>query len=218
MAKLRKFTAYRRLERPYTRKSKYTEKSFIRATPTCKVIRFVMGNKASEYESKIDLLVSNELQIRHNALEASRLAANRYLEKTLGRMGFKLVMRVYPHHYLRENPLASGAGADRMSTGMKCSFGKVIGMAAQLKKGQVIYSCYVPKEHIDAAKVALVKASKKLPCPCKTSTGTNRLYDANVVISMVDKKAERRAAAHAKTVAEGGEAPADGEAPAPAEA
>ena len=40
MAKLRKFSAYRRIERPYTRKSKYRKKSFIRATPTNKIIRF----------------------------------------------------------------------------------------------------------------------------------------------------------------------------------
>ena len=48
-------------------------------------------------------------------------------------MGYFFQLRIYPHHILRENPLAAGAGADRMSTGMKCAFGKPISVAARVK-------------------------------------------------------------------------------------
>ena len=168
MAKLRKFTAYRRKEnRPYTRKSKYREKSYIRASPNCKVVRFDMGDPKANYPFAVHLSVNDELQVRHNALEASRLTANRFLEKRLGKKGFHLKLRPYPHHYLRENPLASGAGADRMSTGMKAAFGKIVGMAAQLDSGQKIFTCRVKPEHVAVAKKALMKSAKKLPCGCK---------------------------------------------------
>ena len=108
----------------------------------------------------------DSLQIRHNAIESARLSANRLLEKNLGKQGFCLRIRIYPHHILRENPLASGAGADRMSTGMKKSFGKPIGIAAQVHKGQVLFEASVDKEHFETAKMALKRASYKLPCSC----------------------------------------------------
>ncbi len=168
MAKVRKFTAYRRKEsRPYTRKSKYREKSYIRASPNCRIVRFDMGYSNGDYSHAVHLSVDDELQIRHNALEASRLAANRHLEKRLGKQGFHLKLRTYPHHFLRENPLASGAGADRMSTGMKSAFGKIIGMAAQLDEGQQLFTCFVKEKDIKVAKNALRKAATKLPCGCR---------------------------------------------------
>ena len=79
---------------------------------------------------------------------------------------YHLKINIYPHHILRENPLAAGAGADRMSTGMKMSFGKPIGLAAQVKKGQTLLSVNVDKENLEVAKQALKKASHKLPCSC----------------------------------------------------
>lgn len=166
MAKLRKFSAYRRLERPYTRKSKYREKSFVRATPTNKVIRFDMGDDKKEYDYELTLHVKTALQIRHNALESARQTANRCLEERAGKGNYWLKLRLYPHHVLRENPLASGAGADRMSTGMQKSFGKAIGIAVQLKKDQILFSVRVHKEHIAVAKDALRKIYCKLPCEC----------------------------------------------------
>lgn len=75
-------------------------------------------------------------------------------------------LMVYPHHVLRENPLAAGAGADRMSMGMQLAFGKPIGRAAQIKKGQTIVTVKVDKQNINVAKNALERFSHKLPCSC----------------------------------------------------
>ena len=167
MARIRKFVAYRRLERPYTRKSKYRKKDFIRAAKPCKVIRFDMGNLVRDFKHSYVLTVDTDLQIRDNALEAARQTCNRVLEKTLGKNSYHLKLKVYPHHYLRENPLASGAGADRMSTGMKMSFGKVIGVAARLKKGQELVQIrFDNPNHINTVKLALKRASQKFPCSC----------------------------------------------------
>ncbi|NOZ80905.1 MAG: 50S ribosomal protein L16 [DPANN group archaeon] len=167
MAKLRKACAYRSIERPYTRRSKFREKSYIKAMPNSKVVRYDMGNLSKRFAHTIDLVSKDSLQIRHNAIESARLAANRVLEGAVSKVGFNLRIRIYPHHILRENPLASGAGADRMSTGMKMSFGKPIGSAARVKEGQVLFTASVDKSNINLAKQALKKAAYKLPCACQ---------------------------------------------------
>ena len=75
-------------------------------------------------------------------------------------------VKVYPHHILREHALASGAGADRFSSGMAHSFGKPVGVAARVKKNQVLFQVEVDKQNLPLAKQALERASKKLPCSC----------------------------------------------------
>ncbi len=164
MAKIRKGVAYRRLERPYTRKSKYKNLSYVRSTPTNKVVRFDMGNFIKKFPHKVLLVSKADIQLRHNAIESARMACVRKLEGTLGKSGFRFQVRVYPHHILRENPLAAGAGADRMSTGMQRSFGKCIGLAAQVKKGKTIFSIDVEKEHLNTARAALKAAGHKFAC------------------------------------------------------
>ena len=56
-----------------------------------------------------------------------------------------------------------GAGADRMQTGMQRSFGSVIGVAAQVKKNQPIFSVFVDKNGLETAKEALKIANTRLP-------------------------------------------------------
>jgi len=163
MAKLRKFCAYRHLKRPYTRISKYRKKSFVRAHPHSVISHFVMGNRTKIFPIRADLVAKCSLQIRHNALESARMTCNKLLEDTLGKSSYGMKMRVYPFHVIRENPLASGAGADRMSTGMARSFGKPISVAAQIKVGKIVISVGVNKQNSEVAKRALKRASYKLP-------------------------------------------------------
>ncbi|MFH1174502.1 MAG: 50S ribosomal protein L16 [archaeon] len=173
MAKLRKGRSYTNLERPYTRKSKYKKKSFVRSMPVCKVTKFVSGNAKKNFEYTLLLHCSKDIQLRHNALESARQSSNRLLEKKLGTNEFFSRVRVYPHHALRENPLASGAGADRMSTGMSKAFGKVIGIAAQVKKGQPVFEVQVNTANLETAKLALTRAKNKLPCDFTISMTKN---------------------------------------------
>jgi len=167
MVRIRKGVAYRKLERPYTRKSKYKERSYVKANPAIAITRFDMGEQNKKFEYKMLLLSDSDLQLRHNAIESARQASNRHLEGMLGKSNYYMKVRVYPHHFLRENPLAAGAGADRLSTGMAHSFGKVISSAAQVRKGQTIFQVNVDKAGIEVAKVALKKASKKFACKCR---------------------------------------------------
>ncbi len=167
MAKLRKFSAYQRLERPYTRTSKFSKKNFIRGGfPSLKITKFEMGNTKKKFNTKLLLNVQRSMNIRHNALESARMTSNRILEKKLG-ADYHLKVRIYPFHVLRENPLAAGAGADRMSTGMKMSYGKTIGAAARVREGQTVVELELDKEHLQLGRDALERAAKKLPCSCK---------------------------------------------------
>lgn len=166
MAKIRKWVAYRRLERPYTRRSKYKKNSFVKTTPVKKIVRFDMGNLKGEFSHAVSLIAKTDLQIRDSAIEAGRQTCNRLLEKTIGKNDYYLKLRLYPHHILRENPLAAGAGADRMSTGMKAAFGKSIGNAARVMKGQIICQVRLDKLNLKTGREALKRFSHKMPCSC----------------------------------------------------
>ncbi|MFC1691194.1 50S ribosomal protein L16 [Nanoarchaeota archaeon] len=163
MAKLRKGVASRTLDRPFTRRSKYRKKSFVKTSPASRVVRYNMGDLKKKFPCKLVLRAKESLQLRDNCIESARVSCNRVLEKQLGKGGFRLVIRMFPHHYIRENPLASGAGADRMSTGMQKSYGKVVGRAAQIKKGQEVLQVEVEKSGLSTAKLALKRAYSKLP-------------------------------------------------------
>lgn len=163
MARLRKAVSYRKLERPYTRSSKYKKQNFVRAVPHNNIVRYEMGSPTGKFDSIIQLIAGEDIQIRHNAIESARQTTNKVLETKLGKAGYHFKIMMYPFHVLRENPLASGAGADRMSTGMKKSFGKPIGVAAQVNKGKILMQIKVSKKNLSLAKQAMKRASYKLP-------------------------------------------------------
>lgn len=166
MAKLRKWVAYRKVERPYTRWSKVRGKAFVKSRPGKKIIKYDMGDLVGggkQFPLVLRLISKDLAQIRTNALEASRTTALRKLEKRLGRTGFYFKILAVPHQVIRENPLAAGAGADRLSTGMKHSFGKIIGTAARVEKGKVLYELYLPKEYERFGRRVLTLVSQKLP-------------------------------------------------------
>jgi len=165
--KLRKFKCYRKVVRAYTRKSKYKNKAYVKAVPNSRIVRYHMGDVGKKFEYEINLISKDRMQVRDNALESARQVSNRRLENALGRQGYHFQIMVYPHHALRENKMLVGAGADRMQTGMQKSFGKVIGIAARLKKGQPLFKVHVDKEGLDAAKNAMRGAIHRLPMKCR---------------------------------------------------
>lgn len=167
MARLRKFAAYQNLKRPYTRISKYTTKNYVRGGfPQLKIIKFDMGDPRKKYDHVLQLVVNKSMNIRQNAIESARMTSNRLLEKTIG-TNYHLRLKIFPFHVLRENPLASGAGADRMSTGMQKSYGKTIGSAARVKEGQTVMELKINKENLKLGRDALQRAATKLPCGCR---------------------------------------------------
>jgi len=175
MVKLRKGISYsKKLERPYTRYSKYKALNYVRSRPVCKIPRFDTGDPKRTYEYTCSLIAKSDVQIRDSSIESARQTSNRLLEKTLGKSGYSFKVRIYPHHILRENPLASGAGADRLSTGMAHSFGKNIGIAARVYKGSPLFTVQVDKPNLPLARQALKRASYKLPCGCSIVVAENK--------------------------------------------
>lgn len=150
--------------KPYTRVSqKKPRKSYIKGVPGSKIKQFETGNKKGDFEVELDLYVKSEGQIRSNALEAARTNANKHLITELGEENYFLKVLVYPHHVLRENPIATGAGADRYQDGMRKSFGKPVGTAARVDKGQRILRARVNENAVKVAREALKRAGYKIP-------------------------------------------------------
>ena len=166
---LRKASAYtKHYTRPYTRRSSVRSKSYIKTIPPQKIVRFNMGNLKEHNEGKFNFilkLISEEtIQIRDNAIESMRQFIHKNLEESmLGNYFFGI--KTYPHHIQRENKALTGAGADRMQTGMQLSFGTAIGRAALVKEGKEILEIAVMNDkNVATARKILSTARTKLPC------------------------------------------------------
>ncbi|DAC16414.1 MAG: 50S ribosomal protein L16 [Euryarchaeota archaeon] len=158
---------YRRVKGPSFTRRKYTG-----GVPNNRILQFHVGNRRAaetgQFEMELELCVDEPCQIRHTALEAARVVSNSTIRSAAGPQGYALRVHTYPHQILRENKQATGAGADRVSQGMRCAFGKNVGTAARVKRGQRFISikCH-PKDYL-AAKDALRKAGMKVPSSCTT--------------------------------------------------
>lgn len=143
-----------------------TRKEYMGGIPASRITQFDLGLKDnSKFNAALTLVVKEDTQVRHNALEAARIAANKYIQKKVGPKSYHLKIRVYPHQVLRENKQATGAGADRISQGMRAAFGKCVSSAARVHKGQKIMTIYFNKPQYQDAKKALWKAGQKIPSP-----------------------------------------------------
>jgi len=134
-----------------------------------------MGNLRAHNEGKfkffLKLITSEKVQIRDNSLEACRLVLNKGLEKRIPGK-FYLEIRVYPHHILRNNKTAAGAVADRLSSGMKHSFGVIEGRAAIVEKGKDSFFVSLESEKdIKNVREVMAMVKSKLPCKSKLILG-----------------------------------------------
>lgn len=166
---LRKASSYsKKIVRPYTRKSGTRICAYIKTVPQNKIVKFKMGNIADYNKGKhsyvVRLISTEKVQIRDNALEAARMFIHKFLDlKIPGNYYFSV--QVFPHHILRENKTAAGAGADRLSSGMSHSFGTTIGRAAIVAQGKEVF--FISTTDDRAARIAreaLEKTKSKLPC------------------------------------------------------
>lgn len=170
---LRKANAYsKRYARPYTRKSKLKSKGYIKTIPQQKIVKFNMGNgkayRADKYKYSLKIISKEKVMLRDNAFEACRQTIHRHLEKTMPG-AFYFLIKKYPHHILRENRMYSGGSkGERVNTGMKQSFGTVIGRAAFINAGDTIFEVFFGEEkQIPIVKRALEKVKPKLACGVK---------------------------------------------------
>jgi large subunit ribosomal protein L10e len=148
----------------------YTRREYITGIPGSKIAQHNMGDLQTDpdsYPVQISLVSEEDVQIRHGALESARLSANRHLIKELGEGNYKMMLRKFPHHVIRENKQATGAGADRVSDGMRQSFGVPVGTAARVPKGDQLFTVWCDPEQAPVVKDALRRAYNKISPPCK---------------------------------------------------
>src|SRR3989344_4995598 len=114
---IRKALSYsKKINRPYTRVSKVKSRAYIKVVPPNKVVKYNLGNQRAFDEGRFPFIlrmISDEtLVIRDLSIESARMVLTKNLEeKILGK--FYLWVKIYPHHILRNNKAAAGAGADR---------------------------------------------------------------------------------------------------------
>ncbi|CAJ51519.1 50S ribosomal protein L16 [Haloquadratum walsbyi] len=156
---------YRKLSKP-----SYTRRDYVTGIPGSKIAQHNMGNLQTgpqDYPVQISLRIEEECQIRHGSLESARLSANRTMLKQVGQDNYKMVLRKFPHQILRENKQATGAGADRVSDGMRQAFGKPVGTAARIQQNERVFTIYCEVDDASVAKDGLRRAYNKMSPPCR---------------------------------------------------
>ena len=143
----------------------YTRKKYVRSIPVSKITSFEAGNKTGTFPVSVSLYSKEACQVRHVALDAVRMMTNRHMGKKAGAENYHLVIRIYPHHILRENKMMAFAGADRLQDGMRRSFGKPMDLAARIRANQALVTIHTFPQFVDNAYRALKMGGDKLPTP-----------------------------------------------------
>jgi large subunit ribosomal protein L10e len=150
----------------------------VRSVPGSKITSFEAGNKGAQFPISVSLFTKEQCQIRHVALDATRMMTNRHMQRRAGTENYHLIIKTYPHHILRENKMMAFAGADRLQDGMRRSFGKPMDVAARVKANQSIITIHTHPQHVETAKRALKVGGDKLPTPYKIKIERGKeIYD-----------------------------------------
>ena len=115
-----------------------------------------------DWDLSLGAKIMHRINISHYALEAIRTSMNRNLQKSIGRENFHIRIRPHPHQIYRENKMMAFAGADRLQSGMRGSFGRCIGTCARVKANQTIFEVFCDFKHKDSVKRALKIATYKI--------------------------------------------------------
>ena len=140
---------------------------YVRGVPDARIRAYDTGNRKGDFPVHIHLVTKEKCHIRHTALEASRMAVNRVLQRRLGVPNYHMTIRIHPHHILRENKMMAVAGADRVQDGMRRSFGKPTDRAARVKEGQEVITVRTAAKNYFVALQALKLAADRFPTPCE---------------------------------------------------
>ena len=169
---LRPGRTMRKIERPYTRVSiTVPRKSYVVGVPALKIHQWEMGTRTGNFDTVVYAVSDRAVQIRDNALEAARIVVNKFLDSNLGVANYFMKILKYPHQIVREKSIATGAGADRYSSGMAHAYGKPAFHAIQTKPGMRLVELRVSKHHLVLAKKALKKFGLKISTPMSLAVG-----------------------------------------------
>ncbi|KCZ74731.1 ribosomal protein L10.e, partial [Anncaliia algerae PRA109] len=150
----------------YIKNKPYLKSRFCRGVPDSKLVIYDLGKKKAgvmELPLCIHLVSRERENLSAEALEAARISANRYMIKHAGKDFFHLKIRIQTYHVIRINKMLSCAGADRLQTGMRGSFGKPMGRVGRVEMGQIIMSVRTKECYKHVAIEAFSRAKNKFP-------------------------------------------------------
>ncbi len=172
MANRRPWKCYSKwTRRPYQyKRSSNRRREFARGGAQSKIVRFWGGNKEApweEFDLVVGLKVNSQVQISSNTLEAIRITINGVLQRKLGRQNYRLRIRPKPFQKIRENRMLAFAGADRVQSGMRNSFGRSTGVCARVRAGQIIVDVGTYINNLPLVRDRLRVAYMKVPSSCQ---------------------------------------------------
>ena len=148
----------------YQKNKPYPKSRFNRGVPDSKIRLFDGGKKKAEFDlfpCCVHLVSNEKEQISSEALEAARIAANKFMQTKAGREAFHMRIRPHPWHTIRINKMLSCAGADRLQQGMRGAFGKPYIKTARVDIGSVLMSIRVKPQNLQHAEMALRRSKFK---------------------------------------------------------
>ncbi|KAK1379379.1 hypothetical protein POM88_026123 [Heracleum sosnowskyi] len=140
----------------------YLKSRYCRGVPAPKIMIYDVGmkkNGVDEFPFFVHLISWEKENVSSEALDAARIACNKYMTKFAGQDTFHLRVRVHPFHVMRINKMLSCAGAD----GMRGVSGKPLGTCAQVNNDQVLLSVCCKDTNSPHAQEALRRAKFKFP-------------------------------------------------------
>lgn len=150
----------------YCKNKPYPKSRFCRGVPDPKIRIYDSGCKKTDadvYPCAVHMVSDEKQQLSSEALEAARIACNKYMITNCGKDNFHIRIRPHPFHVLRVNKMLSCAGADRLQTGMRGAFGRTYGKCARVNIGQILISVRCKEEKAKEAVEALRRAKFKFP-------------------------------------------------------
>ena len=150
----------------YQKNKPYPNSRYCRGVPDAKIRIYDIGRKKAAYNEFpccIHLVSGEKEQISSEALEAARIACNKYMQTKAGKDAFHMRVRVHPWHVIRINKMLSCAGADRLQQGMRGAFGKPYGKTARVDIGTILLSIRCNPNTVNTAKEALRRSMFKFP-------------------------------------------------------
>lgn len=157
--------------RPFQHKrSANHRREYARGGAQSKIVRFWGGDKSvpwQDWELVIGLKSDKQIQISSNALEAVRITINSSLQNSIGRTNFRFRIRPKPFQKYRENRMLAFAGADRVQSGMRNSFGRSTGVCARVRAGSIICDVGTSLKNLPIIRDRLRIASMKISCSCQ---------------------------------------------------
>jgi large subunit ribosomal protein L10e len=139
----------------------------------------------------VSLKVDSQIQISSNTLEAIRITINSSLQTKLGRTNYRFRVRPKPFQKYRENRMLAFAGADRIQSGMRNSFGRSSGVCARVRAGAIVCDVGVSLKNLPVVRDRLRIASMKISSHCSiviTKYKTPELFKQSGLPLYNDKK------------------------------